>query len=53
MPIPGANPIDVLKEMLLKRGIEINEDSFDEAWFKEEYEDAGLFESGEVAAVFD
>jgi hypothetical protein len=46
--MPPANPIDVLKEMLLTRGIKINEDSFDEAWFRDEPVDGGLFEAGDV-----
>jgi hypothetical protein len=53
MPLLRANPIDVLKEMLLKRGVKINEDSFDDAWFTEEAVDIGLFEAGEVAALCD
>lgn len=51
--MPRANPIDVLKEMLVKRGVKINEDSFDEAWFLDESVDVGLFESGDVAALCD
>jgi hypothetical protein len=47
MPMPRHNPIDVLKAMLLKRGEKINEDSFDEAWFRDEPEDGGLFEAGD------
>jgi hypothetical protein len=51
--MPRANPIDVLKELLLTRGIKINEDSFDEAWFRDEPLDGGLFEAGEVDALTD
>jgi hypothetical protein len=40
--MPRTNPIDVLKEMLLTRGIKITEDSFDETWFRDEPVDAGL-----------
>ena len=50
-PPPQLNPIEVLKRMLLQRGIEIHANSFDEPrHVVSEPVDLGLFEAGEVEA---
>jgi hypothetical protein len=39
--------------MLLQRGIKLNEESFEEAWYVVEEADPGLFEAGEAAAFYE